>query len=135
MNPTKLFPLVVTDKFEQTKAYYLRAGFTVTIETEGYIQVRYGDDVAGPELAFMRSGEQNPPGTQEPFGGRGLIISVPTADADAKYAQLRERDTPLASAPSDKPWGWRSFAAPDPNGVILDFFHVSAQSAAADATG
>ncbi len=33
--------------------------------------------------------------------------------------------TPL-SAPSDKPWRWRSFSVSDPSGVVLDFFHVLA---------
>jgi hypothetical protein len=35
----------------------------------------------------------------------------------------------------DKPWGWRSFVVRDPNGVLLDFFHVLDKSAVVDATG
>ena len=30
----------------------------------------------------------------------------------------------VAGAPTDKPWGWRSYFVSDPNGVVLDFFHV-----------
>jgi uncharacterized glyoxalase superfamily protein PhnB len=66
-----------------------------------------------------------PDGPARPaFGGQGVIVSVPTKDADEKYKVLEKRGAKLLSRPEDKPWGWRSFFAVDPNGVILDFFHV-----------
>ncbi|MCA9707030.1 MAG: VOC family protein [Myxococcales bacterium] len=134
MNANKLFPLVITDKLAQTKAFYAdRAGFTTTIEQGGYLQVRYGGE-DGPELCFMDS-QQAGELHQEPFDGRGLIVSIPTDDADQTHARLVERGATPMSIPSDKPWGWRSFGIADPNGVVLDFFHVIPQSAAADATG
>ncbi|MCH9682779.1 MAG: VOC family protein [Deltaproteobacteria bacterium] len=136
MNPTKLFPLIITEDLAATRAYYTdKAGFTVTMEQDQYLQVRYGSDEAGPELAFWTRSDDNPMGCQHAFGGRGLVISIPTDNADEKFDALRKRGATTMSEPSDKPWGWRSFAATDPNGVILDFFHVTAQSAVADATG
>jgi uncharacterized glyoxalase superfamily protein PhnB len=135
MNPSKLFPLVVTDKLAETKAFYTAtAGFEISIDMEHYLQVRWGSDPQGPELCFMGS-HAVAPMHQEPFDGRGLIVSIPTQDADATHADLLRRGATPMSAPSDKPWGWRSFAVADPNGVVLDFFHVIAQSPALDATG
>ena len=58
------------------------------------------------------------------FGGQGVVVSIPTRNADEKAVELRERRLPLVNEVEDKPWGWRSFHAVDPNGVILDFFHV-----------
>ena len=49
---------------------------------------------------------------------------MPTKSADKKYDTLEKRGAELLSKPEDKPWGWRSFYAVDPNGVVLDFFHV-----------
>ncbi|MCA9650456.1 MAG: VOC family protein [Myxococcales bacterium] len=135
MNANKLFPLIVTDKLAETKAYYTaKAGFTVTVDMDGYLQVRHGGE-DGPELCFMRPCSESPIGPTRPFDGQGLIVSIPTPDADAKHDQLRARGADIVAEPSDKPWGWRSFMAEDPNGVRLDFFHVQAQSAVADATG
>lgn len=135
MNPNKLFPLVITDKLAETKAYYTdKAGFTVTIDMDNYLQVQHGGK-DGPELCFMRPCSEGPIAPTHAFEGRGLIVSIPTANADAKHEQLVERGAEIDHAPSDKPWGWRSFMARDPNGVRLDFFHVQAQSAVADATG
>ena len=43
MNPNKLFPLVITDKMAQTKAFYLeQAGFQIVHDMDDYLQVRWG---------------------------------------------------------------------------------------------
>ena len=55
MNPKKLFPMFVTDKLAETKAFYTeKAGFAITHDMDGYLQVHYGDK-DGPELAFAAS--------------------------------------------------------------------------------
>ena len=137
MNPNKLIPLVVTDDLAATKAFYAqRAGFEISIDMNQYLQVRWGHDPQAPELAFMTPQPAGAPMEgPERFGGKGLIISIPTENADATHAALRARGAEPRSYPADKPWGWRSFTLADPNGVVLDFFHVIDQSAAADATG
>ncbi len=130
MNPNKLFPLVITDKLSETKAYYTdKAEFEVVTDMPEYLQVRYGGE-DGPELCFMTPNAAPAAGNLPTFNGKGLIISIPTESADKKHAALAKRGAELISDPEDKPWGWRSFAAVDPNGVLLDFFHVKADSAA-----
>jgi catechol 2,3-dioxygenase-like lactoylglutathione lyase family enzyme len=123
-NPSKLYPLIVTDKLEETKRFYSeQAGFRVVHDRPMYLQVAYGDG-DGPELAFMRP-DAFPDGKPRPtFDGKGVIVSIPTPDADGKYAALRAAKVEVLSEPDDKPWGWRSFIAADPNGLLLDFFHV-----------
>jgi catechol 2,3-dioxygenase-like lactoylglutathione lyase family enzyme len=127
-NPNKLYPLIVTDKLEQTKRFYSeQAGFRVVHDRPMYLQVAYGEG-DGPELAFMRS-DAFPDGKRHPaFDGQGVIVSIPTPDADRKYAELERAQVPLLSKPEDRPWGWRSFFAADPNGLVLDFFHVYAEA-------
>jgi catechol 2,3-dioxygenase-like lactoylglutathione lyase family enzyme len=135
MTDTKsLIPLVITDDLAATKAFYTEAlGFSVTFDLDDYLQVRYGD--GGPELAFYRPGSLPGVGRVERFDGRGLVLSIATADADVAHATMTARGVVPLSAPSDKPWRWRSFSVADPSGVVLDFFHVLPQSAALDATG
>jgi uncharacterized glyoxalase superfamily protein PhnB len=130
-NPTKLFPLFVTEKLDQTKRFYVeQAGFRVTVDMPMYLQVAYGEGDA-PELCFMKP-DAFPDGKARPsFAGRGVIVSIPTENADDKYATLDAAGAQLASRPEDKPWGWRSFFAVDPNGVLLDFFHVYKEMPAA----
>jgi hypothetical protein len=131
-NPNKLFPVFLTTRLDSTRQFYKQAGFRVTIDMPEYLQVAYGD---GPELAFMRP-DAFPDGKKRPtFKGEGVIVSIPTPDADTKYRELESASIELQSQPEDKPWGWRSFFAVDPNGVVLDFFHVVKADAMLDATG
>lgn len=123
-NPSKLYPLIVTDRLEETKQFYIeRAGFRLVFDRPMYLHVTYGDG-DGPELAFMRTDAAPSGERQAAFDGKGVIVSIPTPNADAKHAELTRAGVPVLSAPSDMPWGWRSFKALDPNGLVLDFFHV-----------
>lgn len=134
MNPKKLFPLFVTDRLKETKAFYTeKAGFEISHDMKHYLQVRYGDE-DGPELAFAVS-ESEALGKMPVFGGKGIIVSIPTPDADRKAREMQSHGVKLTSPTETRPWGWRSFMATDPNGVILDFFHVPAENAGADASG
>ena len=128
-NPTKLFPLVITDDLDAIRAFYReQIGAQFTFDLDNYLQVRFTADEAGPELAFMQACEGTPA-----FAGQGIIVSIPTPDADAEHDRLLGRGATVREAPADRPWGWRSFHVPDPAGVVLDFFHVLPQAAAADA--
>jgi catechol 2,3-dioxygenase-like lactoylglutathione lyase family enzyme len=119
-NPNKLFPLIVTENFEETKRFYTDTlGWAVSMETDEYVQVRSADE-DGPEISFMK-----PDGIHPAYKGEGVIVSVPTASADDLHADLKSKEADLLGEPEDRPWGWRSFAARDPSGVLLDFFHVA----------
>ena len=133
MNPKKLFPMVVTDKLAETKEFYAeKADFEVVYDMPDCLQVRYGGD-SGPELSFLTTEENGPLGKLPVFNGQGLLISIPTPDADEKASELEKRGVTLVSPPALKPWGWKSFLTQDPNGVLLDFFHVPTDNAGQDA--
>ncbi|PRP90895.1 Glyoxalase-like domain protein [Enhygromyxa salina] len=128
-NPTKLFPMFITDKVAATRAFYVdKLGWTASYDTEAYLQVRSAER-EGPEIAFMAPDAG--PSPMPSFAGAGVVVSVPVDDADEHYASARERGLAPVSKPEVKPWGWRSYALRDPNGVILDFFHVAAAPAVA----
>lgn len=130
----KMLPIIVTERLDATRDFYVDTlGWTLVDKMDGYLQVRSGAHDAAPELAFMApQPAQGPLGTQVPFSA-GLVISVPVHDADAHRTMLEQRGVD-APAPTDKPWGWRSFLVDDPGGVTLDFFHVIAQDPAQDAS-
>lgn len=133
-NPQKLFPLILTDKIAETKAFYEdTAGFKVVWDSEMYLQVE-AQEPGAPHLCFMKT-DAFPDGKVRPaFAGEGVIVSVPTKSADEKYTELEQRGAKLLSKPQDMPWGWRSFAAVDPNGLVLDFFHVYKEGDATEAS-
>ncbi|HSC85918.1 MAG TPA: VOC family protein [Polyangiaceae bacterium] len=130
MIPTpKLYPLIITQRLAETRRFYRDlAGFSVVIDRDEYLQLRSEADEQAPELCFMTPAAMAAT-PLPPFAGQGLIVSIPTASADRKAASLREAGARDVGEVSDKPWGWRSFVVPDPNGVLLDFFHPLAETA------
>ena len=122
-NPNKLFPMYITDKLEETRDFYLKAGFSIRYDMPEYLQVFYGGQ-DGQDLCFAAPHKANNGQAYDVFAGKGALVSIPTPDADAKCKQLAEVGIKAVNPLEDKPWGWRSFHVADPNGVILDFFHV-----------
>lgn len=130
-NPAQLFPMIVTDKLKETKEFYLKAGFKLRFDLPEYLQVYYD---GGLDLCFMQPHAATNGREYAAFGGKGVVVSIPTEDADKKAAELRERRVPIVNDLEDKPWGWRSFHVEDPNGVVLDFFHVYKEMPMQDAS-
>jgi predicted enzyme related to lactoylglutathione lyase len=126
-NPNKLFPLFVTSNLAETKRFYTQVvGFTPSVDTPEYLQLSSADK-DGPELCFMTPEAFGNGTVLPPFGGVGVIVSIPTPDADKKHASVLEAGAQPDTTPANKPWGWRSFLVRDPNGLVLDFFHVVEQ--------
>lgn len=123
-NPPALYPMIVTKKIQETKDFYLKAGFKVRHEMKNeYLQVYYepGETL---DLAFMVP-HKAPNGREfAEFNGEGVVVSIPTPSADDKCTEFKKAGVKIESDVDDKPWGWRSFHVADPNGVLLDFFHV-----------
>ncbi len=139
MNPNKLFPLIVTRDLDKTRAFYVDTlGFEVSLQAPNYLQLRVGSDPTGPELSFMQRDDNCSEKVLDvdhgTFDGNGLIVSIPTDNADETHARYAKAEVEVTSEPTDRPWGWRSFAVRDPNGIYLDFFHVPSNGAA-DAAG
>ncbi|HPM76461.1 MAG TPA: VOC family protein [bacterium] len=117
MTYTKLVPFIATDKVEQSKAFYTtHLGFRVTFDCGWYITVQSPDD--GVELAFMDPREKSQP----MFAGHGLNYALQVDDVDALYAALDKNTVTVTQELRDNPWGDRSFAVLDPNGIRLYFY-------------
>ena len=121
-NPKRLFPMILSEKLAATKDFYTKAGFSVVFDMPEYLQVAYGPEKL--DLCFMQPHQGSAGQAYPRFAGRGVVVSIPTDSADEKCAELKAKGIEVFNELEDKPWGWRSFHVVDPNGVILDFFHV-----------
>jgi uncharacterized glyoxalase superfamily protein PhnB len=115
MNPKKLVPIVITEKLQQVKAYYVEHfGFSVDVENEQYLGLKAAGD-AGIELSFMA-----PEGDAlKCFEGQGVIHCFEVEDVDAEYERLRQRGLVMVQPPQDNPWGDRSTITVDPVGINI----------------
>lgn len=134
MEQGKLLPLIFTNELGETRDFYRdKLGLELRFDMPNYLQVKFPGE-GGPELCFAKPVVATSLGAEaDVFSGRGLAISVPENDVDARHDQLKRRGVPIVSAPTDRPWNWRSFVCRDPNGVMLDFFRPLEQAAEVDA--
>ncbi len=117
MTFTKLVPFIATDKVEHSKAFYTtHFGFRVIFDCGWYVTLQSPDGRV--ELAFMDPREK----AQPMFAGHGLNYALEVDDIDALYAALDKTAVTVTQDLRDNPWGDRSFAVLDPNGIRLYFY-------------
>lgn len=80
-------------------------------EVDGGVDFRFVHE----QLTIFQMGERK--GTET----RGVAMIYIVEDVDAEHARLNALDFPNLSAPTDKPWGVRSFMVEDPNGNLVSF--------------
>lgn len=103
-----------TEKLQESKEFYLRHfGFQLVFENDWYVELVTPARDAG--ISFTLPQRE----AGEFFNGRGVILSFEVEDADAEYARLKAAGLSIAQALEDKPWGERSFAVNDPNGLHI----------------
>jgi predicted enzyme related to lactoylglutathione lyase len=80
-------------------------------EVDGGVDFRFHAE----QLTIYQMGEGEGPET------RGAAMIYRVKDVDAEYARLNAFGLANLSAPSDKPWGLRSFMIRDPAGNLVSF--------------
>lgn len=112
------FPLVMVPDLAAVRTFYVETlGCEPTFDLPQYLQVQLTPlGNRGPELCFMVD--------ESADGARGVLLSVPVADADQVQTQLADAGVAIAEPATDRPWGWRSLHVIDPAGLVLDLYHV-----------
>lgn len=114
------YPVVVTDQLVQCRDFYTRQlGFRVVFEASWFVYLESaGDRPYG--IAFMHPDHPSRPPGPEPFGGKGVLVTLQVADAAAEFARLSQAGVAIAYPIKDEPWGQRRFGLIDPAGVWVD---------------
>lgn len=120
LNTMKLNAGIITDKLEETKAFYTKIlNFGVTFENDFYLLMHTPNKQA--ELSFLKP---NHPSQQSifksAFNGKGVYITIEVDDVDVLYKELKEKAVDIAFEIRSEPWGDRHFAIIDPNGIGID---------------
>lgn len=114
-----VYPLITTDKLDETREFYRRLGFEVGFESEWFVWL-YSGSQRPFSLAFMKSNHPSSPPGPETFSGKGMILTFQVADSKAEYERLKRAGLPMYYELHDEPWGQRRFMLQDPSGVLVD---------------
>lgn len=119
MKCTQFYPVIMTDKVQETADFYVsHFRFKPTFESDWYFHLQSTEDEA-VNIAVLD-------GTHEtvPEAGRGkttgLIINFEVENVDAEYARAIKAGLPILLALRDEAFGQRHFITQDPNGVLID---------------
>ena len=130
MDFSKMFPMIITDKLDQTKAFYTGLGFQAVFYNGWYLHLlRPGE--APVEIGFLQPGHETQPPIYRPaFKGEGLALGFEVDDVDAVHERMKRDGREIAVAPKDEPWGQRHFTIVDPNGIAIDIIQCTEPDAA-----
>lgn len=123
MRVRDLYPLITTPALGAVRDFYVRHfGFTVLFEASWcvYLAGEADGETRGAAIAFMHPDHPSRPPGPEPFDGRGVIVTIEVADAQAAHAALTESGAPIVHPLTDEDWGQRRFMTRDPAGVLVD---------------
>lgn len=122
-----LYALITAPDIAAQREFYKRHfEASVLFEADWFVYLSLPAEGGGRSLAFMTPNHPSRPPGPEPFEGKGMILTLQVADAEAAFAALREAGADITYPLADEPWGQRRFMLRDPAGVLLDIVEQTA---------
>ena len=118
-----LYPLITTPALFEARDFYVgHFGFTVAFEAGWFVYLSGAaeEGARGATIAFMHPDHPSRPPGPEAFDGRGMIVTIEVADAQAAFEALARGGAPVVHPLTDEDWGQRRFMTRDPAGVLVD---------------
>ncbi|MBX2830053.1 MAG: VOC family protein [Rhodospirillales bacterium] len=120
MKVTNSYPIIITGKFTQSRAFYKKLGFTPVFDGEWYCHLVWSD-FPSVQLGLMKPGHDTQPAIfHSATLGEGSVMCLEVENAADAADELRNAGFGFAVDLRDEPWGQRHFALLDPNGVRID---------------
>ena len=118
---TALFPVFVTDKLGELKAFYeAQFGFeAVFFDASFYLHLVHKS--TGVQLGFLMPAHASQPEFLHAQAARdGMVISFEVADAKAAFATAKDAGLDIVMQYTEEAWGQCHFMVRDPQGFVID---------------
>jgi catechol 2,3-dioxygenase-like lactoylglutathione lyase family enzyme len=119
--PVLINTCLITEKFTQLVDFYQHIlGIAPRVSNGVYAEFPTGAGV----LAIFMAGEQERyiPGSALPASNKSAILEFKVANVDGEFVRLHKFVKTWVKAPTNQPWGTRSFYFRDPDGNLIDFY-------------
>jgi len=119
MSVEDVFPVVCTDRIEESAAFYADLlGLDVVFESGWYTLLRAPGDARVQLGLVLREHPSVPEGFRD--RPRGVLVTVEVPDVDAVHERARAAAHPLVQELRDEEFGQRHFMLADPDGALVD---------------
>lgn len=118
-----LFPDICSDNLPASKEFYIDLfGFHVLFDIGWYVQLCSPTD-ENLQLAFV---DRNNASVPESYREKpaGFFVTVEVEDTDKIYQRAQQLGVEIRKPICTEIWGQRHFFAVDPNGLLVDVFHM-----------
>ncbi|MGD8941478.1 MAG: VOC family protein [Gammaproteobacteria bacterium] len=118
-----LFPDICSDAVQKSKKFYVDLfGFNVLFDIGWYVQLCSPSD-ENLQIAFVdRNHTSVPEGYRK--NANGFFVTVEVDNADEIYQRAKQLDIEIQKEICNEAWGQRHFFAVDPNGLLVDVYHM-----------
>lgn len=127
MTVNSITPDLMVEDIEETIAWYeelLDAEVVATLPAEAGSEHFWAQvSIDGSQLMFQErdSLEEKLPALSGESVGGAVPLYIDVDDAEKRHATLEASDANIVKPPHETEFGWRQFAATDPNGYLLWF--------------
>lgn len=109
------------EDLEQSKGFYLAVfGLPVFFEDDNSAVFKFENTLINLLKVPAAHGLIEPGLVAAPEAGSRFQLTVPVADVDAAFDELKARGVKVLNGPMDRPWGIRTLSFKDPGGHIWE---------------
>lgn len=118
-----LFPDISSDALQESKIFFVDLfNFKVLFDIGWYIQLCSPND-ENLQIAFVDRNHTSVPDWYRKKAA-GVFITVEVENADVIYERAKQMDIKVSKEICNEEWGQRHFFVVDPNGLLVDVFHM-----------
>jgi catechol 2,3-dioxygenase-like lactoylglutathione lyase family enzyme len=112
---------LITGKFTQLVDFYQNVlGISPRVGNGDYAEFPTGAGVLA--IFAAEAQERYIPGSARPASNKSAILEFKVANVDGEFMRLHQFVKDWVKAPTNQPWGTRSFYFRDPDGNLIDFY-------------
>lgn len=118
-----LFPDICSENLQASKTFYTELlGFKELVDIGWYIQLCSPID-ENLQIAFVEREHGSVPKAYQ-LSPQGVVVTVEVDNVDEIYKTAKSMDLSMSVPLKNEPWGQRHFITTDPNGLLVDVYHM-----------
>jgi catechol 2,3-dioxygenase-like lactoylglutathione lyase family enzyme len=119
--PVLINTCLITGNFTQLVDFYQQV-LGISPRVSNGIYAEFPTDAGVLAIFTAEAQEQYIPGSALPASNKSAILEFRVANVDEEFMRLHQFVKDWVKAPSNQPWGTRSFYFRDPDGNLIDFY-------------
>lgn len=124
--PVLINTCLITGKFTELVDFYTHV-LEISPRVSNGVYAEFRTDAGVLAIFTAEAQERYIPGSALPASNKSAILEFKVANVDEEFLRLHKFVKDWVKAPTNQPWGTRSFYFRDPDGNLIDFYALKAK--------